>query len=50
VIKRDVGRVLMTLETIQENKLADSKPKDKPVEPDDAERRPGDGTVASSDS
>ncbi|TWB87046.1 DNA primase catalytic core [Synechococcus sp. Ace-Pa] len=38
VIKRDLGRVLMTLETIQENKLAELEPKDKPVELDDAEK------------
>lgn len=38
VIKRDLGRVLMTLETIQENKLAELQPKDKPVEIDDADK------------
>ncbi|TWU62310.1 DNA primase [Crateriforma conspicua] len=38
VIKRDLGRVLMTLETIQENKLAELEPKDKPVEIDDADK------------
>lgn len=38
VIKRDLGRVLMTLETIQENKLAELEPKDKPVEIDDTDK------------
>ncbi|QDT07438.1 DNA primase [Rubripirellula lacrimiformis] len=38
VIKRDLGRVLMTLETIQENKLGELEPKDKPIEIDEADR------------
>ena len=38
VIKRDLGRVLMTLETIQEHKLAQTEPKDKPIEIDEADK------------